>query len=51
MAQEACNIMPQTRLQLQENLGHLAHEEDPAGTAALILNVCGVATERQASFG
>jgi magnesium chelatase accessory protein len=50
MAQEACNIMPQTRLHLQENLGHLAHEEDPAGTAALILNVCGVATERQASF-
>jgi magnesium chelatase accessory protein len=41
MAYEACKLMPQTRLHEQQNLGHLAHEEDPAGTAQLILKICG----------
>lgn len=40
MAQEACKLMPQARLFEQAGLGHLAHEEDPAGTAQLIHNFC-----------
>lgn len=51
MAEEACNIMPQARLQMQQHLGHLAHEEDPEGTASLLLGIDGLATARQASFG
>lgn len=50
MAEEACNIMPQARLHMQHHLGHLAHEEDPEGTASLLLEIGGLATARQASF-
>ena len=50
MADEACRIMLQARLHKQPNLGHLAHEEDPHGTAALLFNACGFTPTRQASF-
>jgi magnesium chelatase accessory protein len=40
MANEACKLMPQARLSEQQGLGHLAHEEDPAGTALMILKIC-----------
>jgi magnesium chelatase accessory protein len=40
MAYEACKLMPQTRLYEQPNLGHLAHEEDPAVTAQMIRKIC-----------
>jgi magnesium chelatase accessory protein len=40
MAHEACTLMPQARLYEQQGLGHLAHEEDPAGTAQTILKIC-----------
>jgi magnesium chelatase accessory protein len=50
MADEACRIMPQAKLHIQKNLGHLAHEEDPKGTASLLLEVNGLATEHQTSF-
>jgi magnesium chelatase accessory protein len=40
MAHDACTLMPQSRLYEQQGLGHLAHEEDPAGTAQLILKIC-----------
>ncbi|MEY3639983.1 MAG: hypothetical protein RIR68_3116 [Pseudomonadota bacterium] len=40
MAHEACKLMPQARLIEQQGLGHLAHEEDPAGTAHMILKNC-----------
>ncbi len=40
MAHEACKLMPQARVFEQPGLGHLAHEEDPAGTAQLILTHC-----------
>ena len=40
MAHEACKLMPQARVFEQSGLGHLAHEEDPAGTAQLILTHC-----------
>ena len=40
MAHEACKLMPQARVFEQHGLGHLAHEEDPAGTAQLILAHC-----------
>ena len=40
MAHEACKLMPQARVFEQHGLGHLAHEEDPAGTAQLILTHC-----------
>jgi magnesium chelatase accessory protein len=40
MAREACKLMPQARLIEQPGLGHLAHEEDPAGTAQLVLKIC-----------
>jgi magnesium chelatase accessory protein len=43
MADEAIKIMPQARIHFQQKLGHLAHEEDPAGTASLMLQICGVA--------
>jgi len=50
MADEACKIMPQARLHLQPKLGHLAHEEDPIGTASLLLKICNMTPSRQASF-
>lgn len=40
MALEACKLIPQARMFEQHGLGHLAHEEDPAGTAQLILTHC-----------
>jgi magnesium chelatase accessory protein len=40
LAQEACRLMPHAKLRIQQQLGHLAHEEDPQGTAALILKDC-----------
>lgn len=40
MAHAACKLMPQARVFEQHGLGHLAHEEDPAGTAQLILTHC-----------
>ncbi len=40
MAHEVCKLMPQARVFEQHGLGHLAHEEDPAGTAHLILTHC-----------
>ncbi len=42
LADEACLRMPQAHKQLREGLGHLAHEEDPAGSARQILQWCGV---------
>lgn len=32
-------LLPHATIDLQPGLGHLAHEEDPAGTAALILRI------------
>ena len=40
MAHEACKLMPQAQLFEQQGLGHLAHEEDPVGTAQLLLKFC-----------
>ena len=40
MALEACKLMPQAVLYEQQGLGHLAHEEDPAGSAHLIHKIC-----------
>ena len=40
MAHEACKLMRQAQLFEQQGLGHLAHEEDPAGTAQLLLKYC-----------
>jgi magnesium chelatase accessory protein len=40
MAKEACKLMRQTHVYEQPNLGHLAHEEDPAGTAQTIRKIC-----------
>ena len=39
MAHEACKLMPHARVFEQHGLGHLAHEEDPAGTAQLMLQL------------
>ena len=43
LADEACRLMPQAQKWLQPGLGHLAHEQDPQGTAAQILHWCGAA--------
>jgi magnesium chelatase accessory protein len=45
LADEACRLMPQARQWLQPGLGHLAHEEDPNGTAAQILHWCTLARQ------
>jgi len=37
LADQACSILPQAQKWLQPGLGHLAHEENPVGTAAHIL--------------
>lgn len=37
LADEACRLLPQAQQCRQPGLGHLAHEQDPAGTAQLIL--------------
>lgn len=41
LAEEARRLLPQAQTWLQTGLGHLAHEEDPAGTAGQILAWCG----------
>jgi magnesium chelatase accessory protein len=43
LADEACQRLPQARQHLQSGLGHLAHEQDPLGTAHDILRCCGTA--------
>ncbi len=43
LAKEARCLLPQAQTWLQAGLGHLAHEEDPAGTAGQILAWCGAA--------
>ena len=45
LADEACRLMPQAQVWVQPGLGHLAHEQDPAGTALQILRWCGVKAE------
>ena len=40
LAEEALLRLPQAQLQLQSGLGHLAHEQDPEGTARQILAWC-----------
>lgn len=40
LADQACHLLPQARAWVQNGLGHLAHEEDPIGTAAQILRWC-----------
>jgi magnesium chelatase accessory protein len=40
LAQQACHRLPQAQLWVQPGLGHLAHEQDPLGTAAQILQWC-----------
>lgn len=37
-ARRVQKLVPQATIDIQPGLGHLAHEEDPAGTAALILS-------------
>jgi magnesium chelatase accessory protein len=41
LAKQACGLMPHAQVWLQPGLGHLAHEEDPVGTAQQILRWCG----------
>jgi len=41
LAEEARRRMPQAQVWPKAGLGHLAHEEDPAGTAQQILRWCG----------
>ena len=43
LAHEACRLMPQAKLHVQPHLGHLAHEEDPQATAALMVKFYGLA--------
>jgi magnesium chelatase accessory protein len=40
LADEACQRLPQARMHVQAGLGHLAHEQDPAGTAQYLLRCC-----------
>ena len=42
LADEACRLLPQAQKTMQIGKGHLAHEEDPAGTVQQILRWCGV---------
>ncbi len=42
LAQEACRLIPQARMWVQAGLGHLAHEQDPTGTATHILRWTGM---------
>jgi magnesium chelatase accessory protein len=41
LANDACQHVLQARLHIQSGLGHLAHEQDPVGTAWQILRWCG----------
>ena len=43
LADEACRRLPQAQKWLQQGLGHLAHEQDPLGTARQILRWCDAA--------
>jgi magnesium chelatase accessory protein len=40
LAEAAQARLPQARMQIQAGLGHLAHEQDPQGTAQQILAWC-----------
>lgn len=40
LADDACRLLPQAKKWVQTGLGHLAHEQDPIGTAAQILHWC-----------
>jgi magnesium chelatase accessory protein len=40
LADAACMRLPQAQQYLQPGLGHLAHEQDPTGTAQHILRCC-----------
>jgi magnesium chelatase accessory protein len=40
LADEACQRLAQARMHIQAGLGHLAHEQDPAGTAQYLLRCC-----------
>jgi magnesium chelatase accessory protein len=40
LADQACQLLPQAQQLRQAGLGHLAHEQDPQGTAAQILHWC-----------
>jgi magnesium chelatase accessory protein len=42
LAEEACRYLPQARMGTAPGLGHLAHEQDPTGTAQQILQWCAV---------
>ena len=42
MADEACRAIRQAHIHQLPRLGHLAHEEDPAGTASLLLKINGL---------
>jgi magnesium chelatase accessory protein len=39
LADDACLCMPHAQKIIQHGLGHLAHEEDPVGTAQLIVRL------------
>jgi magnesium chelatase accessory protein len=40
LADAACKRLPRAQLHLQDGAGHLAHEQDPLGTAQYILRCC-----------
>jgi magnesium chelatase accessory protein len=40
LADQACRLLPQAQQHVQAGLGHLAHEQDPQGTAQYILRCC-----------
>ena len=40
LADAACQLLPQARRHSQPGLGHLAHEQEPQGTAEHILRWC-----------
>jgi magnesium chelatase accessory protein len=42
LADQACRLLPQAQQHVQAGLGHLAHEQDPAGTSQYILHCCQV---------
>ena len=41
LAHEACKRLPQAQIHTEMGLGHLAHEQDPTGTAQFILHCIG----------
>jgi magnesium chelatase accessory protein len=40
LAETACQLVPQIRKSVHAGLGHLAHEQDPVGTAQQIVQWC-----------